>query len=173
MNRLLRRDGRRRGLTLIELLIVIAILLALGGIVAVNLLPKKGEADVNIMRGQIDQFAEALDHFRLDLNRYPTSDEGLRALWSRAAVEGEDDQERWKSPYLKNPAPRDLWKNEWVYREPSEIRQGAPYDIISVGPDGEEGTDDDITNHDRYRDESGEIAEDFDDFTAPEETDGP
>ena len=165
------RTADRRGLTLIELLIVIAILLALGGIVAVNLIPKKGEAEANIVRAQIDQMAEALDHFRLDLNRYPTTDEGLRVLWVKADIESEDDQALWKSAYLSTPASKDSWNNDWIYRAPSEIREGAAYDIISIGPDREEGTDDDITNHDRFRDADGEIAEEFDDFTAPESGD--
>ena len=163
--------NKRRGLTLIELLIVIAILLALGGIVAVILMPKKGEAQANIVRVQIDQFNEALDHFKLDLNRYPTTDEGLRVLWVQDDLEDEQDQTRWKSAYLKTPKPQDEWGNVWIYRAPSEMRDGAAYDIISIGPDREEGTDDDITNHDRYRDDEGEIIEEYDDFTAPESGD--
>ena len=59
--------------------------------------------------------------------------------------------------------PRDTWGSEWTYREPSET-EGFPYDIVSSGPDKEEGTEDDITNLDRLRDAEGEIAEEFTDF---------
>lgn len=155
----------RRGLTLIEVMIVIAILLAIGGLVVVNLLPQKDKADINLTRVQIDQFASALDLFKLDMNRYPTEDEGLAALWNKDAIEDEEEQVNWTAAYLKIPTPRDRWESEWIYRYPGEILGETFYDIISLGPDREEGTDDDITNHDRLRDEEGEIAEDFEDFT--------
>ena len=106
----------RRAFTLIELLIVIAILLAIGGLVVVNLLPKKEEADINLMQAQIDQFDASLKYFKLAMNRYPTEEEGLRALWSRDAVEDEEDAQRWKGPHLDSPNPRDTWGSEWIYR---------------------------------------------------------
>ena len=65
--------------------------------------------------------------------------------------------------------PRDRWGSDWIYRYPGEIRGESFYDIISIGPDKEEDTDDDITNHDRMRDADGEIGEEFDDFTTPDE----
>lgn len=169
-----RRPGAaRRALTLIELLIVIAILLAIGGLVVVNLLPKKDEADVNLTRVQIDQFDAALKLFKLDAKRFPSEDEGLRALWSSEALEDDDEGQSWKGPYLESPTPRDTWNNEWLYRFPGEIRGESFYDIISAGPDGEEGTEDDITNHDRLRDEEGDIDEAFDDFTPSDADTGP
>ena len=73
-----RRRGRtRRGLTLIELLIVIAILLAIGGLVVVNVMPRKAEADVDLTRVQIDSFENALKQFQLHMKRLPTTEEGL------------------------------------------------------------------------------------------------
>lgn len=160
----------RRAFTLIELLIVIAILLAIGGLVVVNLLPKKKEADINLMRAQIDQFDASLKYFKLDMTRHPTEEEGLRALWRRDAIEDEEDAQRWKGPYLDNLKPRDTWGSEWIYRQPSEI-EGLAYDIISLGPDKEQDTADDITNHDRLRDEEGQLPEDLD-FTPPVTGDG-
>jgi general secretion pathway protein G len=159
-----RRDGRRayRGLTLIEILIVIAILLAIGALVVVNLMPARDQADIDLTRVQIDQMSSALDRFRLDLRRYPSEDEGLAALWNREALDDERDEQNWRGPYI-DPIREDPWGNEFIYRFPGEIRGERYYDIISFGPDGEEGTDDDITNHDRLRDEEGEI-EQFDDF---------
>ena len=96
-----------RGLTLIEVMIVIAILLAIGGLVVVNLLPRQGEANIKLVKVQIDQISNALDMFKLDMNRYPTEDEGLRALWSKDAIEDEEEATNWTIHYLKDPTPRD------------------------------------------------------------------
>jgi len=163
-------NGRvRRAFTLIELLIVIAILLAIGGIVVVSYLPTKDKADIDNTKIQIDAFKQAIDLFRLHMKRYPTEEEGLRALWSKDAIEDEEEAENWEGPYLEDPKPRDLWGNEWIYRYPGEIRGESFYDIISPGPDGEEGTEDDIHNHHRFVDEEGELSEEFDDFTPADE----
>ncbi|MCZ6835445.1 MAG: type II secretion system major pseudopilin GspG [Planctomycetota bacterium] len=159
------RNVARRGFTLIELLIVIAILLAIGGLVVVNLLPAKDQADIDLTQTQIDQFDNALSMFKLHMGRFPTDEEGLAALWNRDALEDEEEASNWKGSYLENPSPRDRWGSEWIYREEGEIRGEAFYDIISLGPDKEEDTDDDITNHDRFMDEEGEIAEEFEEFT--------
>ena len=154
----------RRGLTLIEVLIVIAILLAIGGLVLVNLGGKKEQADIDLTRVQMDFFDSALDQFKLNMNRYPTEDEGLSALWSKDAIDDEDEAAKWRGPYLRNPSPEDNWGNGWTYTYPGEIRGESFYDIVSFGPDGEEGTDDDITNHDRFRNAESEIDDAFDDF---------
>jgi type II secretion system protein G len=133
--------------------------------VVVNLLPAKDQADIDLMRTQIDQFDNALSMFKLHMGRYPTDDEGLPALWNKDVLEDEEEAVNWKGPYLENPSPRDRWGSEWVYRAEGEIRGEAFYDIVSLGPDKEEGTDDDITNHDRFKDAEGEISEDFSEFT--------
>lgn len=156
-----RRD--HRGLTLIEILIVIAILVAIGGLVVVNVLPRKEQADIDLTQAQIDSFSDALKQFKLDLGRYPTEEEGLRALWSRAAID-EEDADRWKGPYLETPSPEDTWGNEWYYTDQSEVLGEGMYEIVSYGPDGEEGGDDDITSYDRLTDEEGELGEEFEDF---------
>ncbi len=152
----------RRGFTLIELLIVIAILLAIGGLVVVNLIPRGEQAKADIQRIELDQIANAFQHFRLDLDRWPSEEEGIEVLWNREQMEDENEYERWRGPYLTDPITEDSWGNELVYHFPGEIRGESYYDLISVGPDGEEGSEDDITNHDRLRDAEGEIAEDAD-----------
>ena len=155
--------GRSRpAFTLIELMIVIAILLALGGLVLVNLMPRRQEADINLTSVQIDQIVSALKFFQLDMKRFPTEEEGLAALWGMDVIQDEEEAERWKGKYMDR-IPSDTWGSEWIYREPSET-EGFPYDIVSLGPDKEEGTEDDITNLDRLRDSEGEIAEEFTDF---------
>jgi len=152
----------RHGLTLIEVLIVIAILVTIGGLVVVNVLPQKEEADRNLVQEDIDRMYNGLDQFKLAMNRYPTEDEGLAVLWNPSLVEEDTDAEpAWKTAYMRDPKPRDVWGNEWIYRFPGELRGEQYPDIISVGPDGEEGTEDDITNHSRLMDEDGESAEDL------------
>ena len=155
----------RRAFTLIELLIVIAILLAIGGLVLVNLLPSRAQAQADLQRVQFDQIHAAMKRFMLNLSRWPTEEEGLAALWNREALEDDEDFERWQGPYLENPIIKDSWGSELIYRHPGEIRGEAFYDLISFGPDKEEDTEDDITNHDRFMDPEGEIAEEFEDFT--------
>ena len=172
MNTKQSKRAAHRGLTLIEVMIVIAILLAIGGLVVVNLLPQKDKADQNLALVQIDSFVAALKMFKLDMGRYPTEDEGLRALWVEEAIEDEEEIANWSGPYLENAKPEDNWGSEWIYRYPGEIRGESFYDIISLGPDKEEDTDDDITNHDRFLNEEGEVAEEFEDFTTPDDDAG-
>ena len=153
-----------RAFTLIELLIVIAILLAIGSLVVVNLIPRGEQAKSDLQRVQLDQIGSALKQFRLYMDRWPTQEEGLEVLWRQDALEDEADQQRWRGPYLEDPVLQDRWSNDLVYRYPGEIRGESYYDLISLGPDGEEGTEDDITNHDRLRDAEGEIPDELTDF---------
>jgi general secretion pathway protein G len=153
---------RRRAFTLIELLIVIAILLAIGGLVVVNLIPRGEQAKADLQRVQFDLIDGAMKQFRVDMVRWPTEEEGLDVLWRQDALEDEEDYERWRGPYLETPILEDYWGGELTFRNPSEELGEGQYDIVSFGPDGEEGTEDDITNHDRLRDAEGEISEDLD-----------
>ncbi len=141
---------------------MIAILLAIGGLVVVNLIPRGEQAKMDLQRVQFDLIHNAMKQFRLDMNRWPSEDEGIEALWRRDILEDEEQSERWRGPYLETPVTEDNWGNELIYRNPSEEMGESYYDVLSVGPDGEEGSDDDITNHDRLRDEEGEISEDMD-----------
>lgn len=161
-------SGARGAFTLIEVLIVIAILLAIGGLVVVNLIPTKDKADVDLQIVQFDLLGRALDQFKLDMKRYPSSEEGLAALWNKNALENEDDASSWRGPYLQDPITKDKWNKPLVYRFPGEIRGEQHYDLVSSGPDGQEGTDDDISNHDRHKGEDGEFeTADGDSFTPP------
>lgn len=157
----------RRGLTLIEVLIVIAILLAIGGLVVVNLLPAKDQADIDLQKAQFDMVKTAMDKFKLDMKRYPSEDEGLAALNAKDAIADEAEQANWRGPYVETPIVKDNWNHDIVYRFPGELRGEQYYDLISFGPDGEEGTADDITNHDRIKGADGEIAAEGDTFAPP------
>ena len=166
-------NGARSAFTLIEVLIVIAILLAIGGLVVVNLLPAKDKADVDLQRVQFDLLSRALDQFKLDMKRYPSSEEGLTVLWNKSGLTNEEDAPNWRVPYLQDPITKDKWNKPLVYRFPGEIRGEQYYDLVSSGPDAQEGTDDDITNHDRHKGEDGEFEPtDEESFSPPSEEGG-
>ena len=159
----MRRSPRRAGFTILELLIVIGILLAIGSLVLVNVLGASEKADLKLARAQLQAFENALETFRVEMKRWPTEEEGLAVLWSKEAVASDEDREKYGGPYLKEPKPKDTWGNEWIFRAPSTIVEGANFDIVSIGPDGEEGTEDDISNHDGRAEGGG--ADDFSDFS--------
>jgi len=153
----------RRGLTLIEVLIVIAILLAIGGLVLVNLMPTKENADRDTMRLQLQSIGGALDQYRLHIKHYPTEEEGLKALWDKSVISNEDEMANWHGPYLQKPIEKDSWGSELVYR-PNET--GSAYELLSIGPDKQEGTDDDI-NESTSQGTEGGMADTGDSFAPP------
>ncbi len=163
------QNSIRRGFSLIELLIVITILLLLGGIVALNYSGVRKQASNDVTLAHIDRFEAALEMFENDMGRLPTSEEGLTVLWDSEVLEEEDETNRWRGPYLRDSMPSDDWGSAWVYRAPGdgEIRGEAFYDIVSVGPDKEIDTDDDIHNHVRAMNSEGEIDEAME-FTIPD-----
>ena len=157
----MRIKPRRRGFTILELLIVIGILLAIGSLVAVNVLGASEKADLKLARAQLQAFESPIEQFRVEMKRWPTEEEGLTVLWSKEALANDEDKAKYGEPYLKEPKPKDTWGSEWIYRAPSTIVDGANYDIVSLGPDKQEGTEDDITNHDGRRDQADGEFSDF------------
>jgi general secretion pathway protein G len=137
-----RRKRRDAGFTLIELMIVMAIIALLAAFVGPRFLGKKEQAEVQAARAQIEMFGTALDAFRLDVGRYPTSEEGLDAL-----IHKPSNADRWDGPYLrKDLIPTDPWKNPYIYKSPGDH---GGYDILSYGADktpGGEGNNHDIAS---------------------------
>lgn len=134
----------RAGFTLMELLLVMAILVILLGLVAPRFLGTQKKANINAAKAQVGLFKQPLEMYALDLNGYPSTEQGLAAL-----VEAPGDLEdpaKWKNAYLDSGVPKDPWGHDYQYENPpSRNKNGFP-DIWSLGPDGEEGTEDDIGN---------------------------
>ncbi|MBC7835684.1 MAG: type II secretion system major pseudopilin GspG [Phycisphaerales bacterium] len=134
--------GGARGFTLIEVMVVIAILLAIVGLVAVNVIGRKKDASVGTTQIQLKTLKSALDTFFADFDRYPTDEEGLTVLWNKTTM-AEEDQAKWKG-YMSEPVPTDTWSSAWGYRQTGERAPEGKFDLWSNGPDKQEGTDDDI-----------------------------
>lgn len=119
------------GFTLLELLVVLVILGLLASLVAPRLLGNVSKSEVKVARAQISALETALESYRLDVGRYPTTEQGLAAL---EKVPGEEP--KWAGPYLKKSLPRDPWGNPYVYRSPGER---TDFDLLSLGRDGRPG----------------------------------
>lgn len=127
------------GFTLIEIMLVVAILGILISVVLPRLTGRTEEAKLQAARLQVETIGIALDTFEVDNGRFPSSQEGLTALWEEPA-----DAVNWKGPYLKKPSPIDPWKNPYVYAFPG--LKSNDYDLYSLGPDRRDGSEDDIGN---------------------------
>ncbi|HEY7140499.1 MAG TPA: type II secretion system major pseudopilin GspG [Methylomirabilota bacterium] len=121
------------GFTLIELLIVVIILGVLAALVGPRLFGRVGQSRQAAARVQIELLGSALDQFKLDVGRYPSSQEGLQAL-----QQSPGNATGWEGPYLKKDVPKDPWGNAYQYRSPGEHGE---YDLASLGSDGAPGGD--------------------------------
>ncbi len=132
------------GFTLIEMMVVLAIIGTLAMLVGPSILRNVGDANVTAARTQIETFAVALDAYRLDVGSYPTTEEGLSAL----RVQPLGGRPGWRGPYLRKAVPLDPWGRSYLYTAPG-VHNPDSYDLYTLGRDGlpgGEGESADITS---------------------------
>jgi general secretion pathway protein G len=130
------RQTRRRGFTLVEVLLVLAILVILGAMVGVGVVQVKKGADKKAAKAQVGMFDEAINLYRIDVGSYPETLEDLRQ-----APQGLRNPDKWAGPYLQKELPTDPWGNDYQY-----ANEGDDFRVWSFGPDGGDGGNDDIDN---------------------------
>src|ERR1051326_3409695 len=127
----------------IEILVVIVVIASLATLVAPNIFQHVGAAKGATAKSQIEMMGAALDAYRLENGRYPTTEQGLNALREKPTL---DPPPNWRSPYLRKPVPLDPWGRPYVFLSPGQVNPQG-YDLLSYGADGKpggEGEDADI-----------------------------
>ena len=137
-----RRARRRAAFTLVEMLLVLVILAQLAAIVIPKMAGRSQQAKVTSAMTQINAIEMALDSFEVDNGYYPKTG-ALGDLLDQPA-----GATNWKGPYLKKGVPLDPWQHQYSYDYPGKHNANG-YDLMSPGPDGRAGTDDDLTNWDK------------------------
>jgi general secretion pathway protein G len=135
----------RHGFTLIEILVVIVVIAILATLVAPNIFQHVGAAKDATAKSQIEMLGAALDAYRLDNGRYPSTEQGLGSLWEKPTI---DPPANWRAPYLRKPVPPDPWGRPYIYMSPGQVNPQG-YDLFTYGADGKpggEGEDADITS---------------------------
>jgi general secretion pathway protein G len=127
-----KKTRRQAGVTLIEMLVVVAIIALFAALVAPRMLRRADTARITAARAQINSFMTALGAYKLDTGLFPTTEQGLQAL--RVKPQGVN---QWEGPYLPQEIPNDPWGRPYVYKFPGE--HGDEPDIISYGADGQPG----------------------------------
>lgn len=131
MQRAVRSPLRPQGFTLLELLVVLAILGLLAAFVAPRYFEQLGRSNTKVAQAQLHALADALDHYRVDVGRYPSTEQGLAALLVAPAGEA-----RWQGPYLRRGLPLDPWGRPFLYTGP---KAGTDLALRSLGRDGAAG----------------------------------
>jgi len=143
-----RSETPSKAFTLIEVLLVIAILVVLGSAAVVGYSKIKERADKDTAAILVSQTAGAVKLYQVHMGTYPETDDGLKALITKP--DDEKDAQRWSGPYLEGgKIPLDPWRNELKYEriDQSGDTTKPPFRVFSYGPDGQEGTEDDISSY--------------------------
>lgn len=127
----IQRRTRSLGFTLLELLVVIVIIGLLAAYVGPRYFAQLGKSERSTAKAQIESFGKALDTYRLDIGRYPSTEQGLNVLVTKP-----NDEPKWAGPYLQKTVPMDPWGRAYIYRAPG---QGGDFDLLSMGKDGQIG----------------------------------
>lgn len=134
-------DREAAGFTLLELLVVMVIIGLLAAYVGPRYFSQIGKSEVKAAKAQLDALEKALDAYRIDVGKYPTTEQGLAALDARP-----NNEPKWQGPYLKKAVPLDPWGKPYQYRSPGEKGE---FDLFSLGKDGQPGgtgENEDVTN---------------------------
>ena len=144
-------ERQRGGFTLVEMLVVLAILVLLISMVGPRILGSKQKADISAAKTQIGMLMSALETYVVDMRDYPDTETGLKALIEDPSTD-EEKKSKWGGPYIKkSQIPKDPWGNDYQYEYPGthvdrgEKKAKEP-EIWSMGPDGQDGTDDDVVS---------------------------
>lgn len=129
---------KNTGFTLLELLVVMVIIGLLVSYVGPRYFAQVGKSEVKTARAQINALEQALDQYRLDMGHYPTTEQGLDALFNKPS-----NEVKWSGPYLKKVAPVDPWGNAYIYKVPGDH---GDVDLMSYGNDGRQGGKDDAAD---------------------------
>jgi len=130
----MKRTASNAGFSFIEIMIVMSIIGLLMALVGPRLMKGREKAETQAAAVQVENLGAALDTFRLDVGRYPSTQEGLDALERKPS-----SADRWDGPYLKKEVPLDPWGRRYVYAAPGQ--NGRPYDLYTLGADGMAGGD--------------------------------
>lgn len=122
------------GFTLLELLVVVAIIGLLAAYVGPRYFGQIGRSEQAVAKSQVEAFSRALSAYRIDVGHYPSTEQGLQALV--AAPSGLSSPGKWNGPYLEKPVPLDPWGRPYVY---SKLSESAEFDLLSHGKDGQPG----------------------------------
>jgi len=128
-------SSRKRAFTLVEMMAVVVIIGILAAVIAPKFFSQVGVAQEVRAKRDISSIKDAVTMFRFHTNKFPTE---LRELNDGQDIKG------WKGPYLDKKKPRDPWDTEYRYSVPGQ--GDREFDIVSMGPDGQEGTDDDVNS---------------------------
>jgi general secretion pathway protein G len=134
---------RHKGFTFLEIMFVVVIIGILLSIVGPRLVGKSEKARIMATKAQMNSVKTALQQYEMHIGAFPTTSQGLKALFERPSDVSEDD---WDGPYMDGSLSglKDAWGHEFTYKNPGE--HSKDYDLFSKGRDNQEGTEDDITN---------------------------